>query len=63
MKTLKITTFWTPDEADCVYEFLGELKAAIWQVYGQEIEQLYEARRQEQMAGGQRDDFDDELLF
>jgi hypothetical protein len=41
VKTLKITTHWTPEEADCIYQFLGELQSAIWEAYGDDIEQMH----------------------
>jgi hypothetical protein len=49
MKTLKITTHWSDEEADCVYRLLGEIQAAIWESYGKEIDQLYQAHREEQL--------------
>jgi hypothetical protein len=48
MKTLKITTHWTTEEADCFYRLLDEIQSAIWESYGEEIEQLYQAQRKEQ---------------
>ena len=41
MKTLKITTHWTTEEADGIYRLLDDLQCAIWESYGQDIEQLY----------------------
>ncbi len=43
MKTLKITTHWTVEEADCVYQLLGVLQSAIWEEYGDDIEQMHRA--------------------
>ena len=48
MKVLKMTTHWTTEEADCLYRLLDELQSAIWEQYGKDIEQLYEAHREEQ---------------
>ena len=48
MKILKMTTHWTTEEADCLYRLLDELQSAIWEQYGKDIEQLYEAHREEQ---------------
>lgn len=49
MKILKITTHWTTEEADCLYRLLDEIQCAIWENYGKDIEQLYQAHREEQM--------------
>ena len=37
MKTLKITTFWTTEEAGNVYRLLDELQSAVWESYGEDI--------------------------
>jgi len=49
MKTLKMTTHWTPEEADCIDRLLCEFQAALWESYGDEIESLYQANREEQL--------------
>ena len=49
MKILKITTHWTADEADCVYQLLDEFRCAIWESYGHDIELLYRDRYEEQL--------------
>lgn len=49
MKTLKITTHWTVEEADCIYRLVDEFQCAIWESYGQDIEQLYQGHREEQL--------------
>ncbi len=43
MKTLKITTYWTAEQADCIYQLLGDLRAVLWDHYGDEIAEMYEA--------------------
>ncbi len=48
MKTLKITTYWTAEQADCIYQLLGDLRSVLWDHYGDEIAQLYEEIRIEQ---------------
>lgn len=63
MKILRITTHWTPEEADCVYQFLDELKEAIWEHYGEDIVQLYKTLQDEQQAGHEECDFNDEIPF
>ena len=49
MKILKITTHWTTEEADCIYQLLDEFRCAIWESYGDDIELLYRARHEEQL--------------
>lgn len=63
MKILRITTHWTPEEADCVYQFLDDLKEAIWQRYGEDILDLYKTIPDEQQAGPEESDFNDEIPF
>lgn len=49
MKILKLTTHWTTEEADCIYQLLDEFRCAIWDSYGNDIELLYQAQREEQL--------------
>ncbi len=42
MKTLKITTFWTPDEAVRIYETLELLQNAVRETYGSDITAFYQ---------------------
>ncbi len=37
MKTLRITTYWTTEQAEDIYMLLDDLKSAIWQSYGDDI--------------------------
>jgi len=48
MKTLRITTYWTAEQADCIYQLLGDLRVVLWEHYGDEIAALYEEVRIEQ---------------
>ncbi len=57
MKILKITTHWTAEEADCIYQ-LGELQSVIWQHYGDDIHHLYDLI-QEAQAENDENYFDD----
>lgn len=41
MKTLKITTHWTPDEAARIYDMLDLVQTAIWEAYGNDITEFY----------------------
>jgi hypothetical protein len=63
MKTLKITTHWTADQADCVYQLLGELRSELWEHYGDEIVKMYEAIRVEQRQHEGRVEVNHELRF
>lgn len=55
MKTLRITTHWSPEEADCVYQLLDELRVAVWQSYGEEITAMHKAIWEEEQQK-QKDD-------
>ncbi len=63
MKILKITTHWTAEEADCIYQLLDDMKVAIWECYGEEIIEMHKALRDEQLNDEDSDPFNDELLF
>jgi len=45
MKIIRIPTFWTAEQADTIYEFLGELRTAVWHEYHEDIEPLYDEGR------------------
>jgi hypothetical protein len=61
MKTLKITTHWTAEEAACVYEMLDLLKSAVWETYGNDISNVYIDITREQNEESEQ--FNDELNF
>ena len=63
MKTLKITTQWTPEEADCIYQFLDDFKQALWHCYGEDIVQLHKSIHAQQQERYEKKESDDELLF
>lgn len=63
MKSLKITTYWTAEEAHCVYQLLDELKSAVWESYGEEIQEMFNEIRCEQQNTEQNNEFDDEIDF
>jgi hypothetical protein len=62
MKILKITTYWSAEEADCIYQLLDELKEAVWAAYGEEILKMHQEIRDEK-AEAQCEDFNDEIQF
>ena len=65
MKTLRVTTYWTPEQADCVYQILDELKAAVWSSYGEEITEMHKAiwEEEQQERKEEEGNENDELLF
>lgn len=62
MKILKITTYWSPEEADCIYQLLDELKEVIWAAYGEDILKMHQEIRDEKTEA-QSEDFNDEIQF
>jgi len=62
MKTLKITTHWTPEEADCIYQFLDDFKSVLWENYGEDMVQMHKANQDEQQLC-REETFNDELPF
>lgn len=48
MKILRITTHWTPEEADCIFSFLDELQSMIWENYGDDLAQMYQQMSEDQ---------------
>lgn len=63
MRILKIATYWTPEEADCIYQFLGDFKEALWQSYGDDMIKMHQSILDKQQDYDTEKDFDDELLF
>ncbi len=63
MKTLRITTHWTAEQADCVYQLLGELRSALWEHYGDEIVKMYHTIRVEQRQREDSVEVNHELPF
>lgn len=63
MRIVKIQTYWTPEEADCIYRFLNECKEAVWQSYGDDIIKMHQSIHNEQQTCDAQSDFDDELPF
>lgn len=47
MKIMKLTTYWSAEEANTVYEFLEVLKEAVWDVYGDKIVAMHRAIHEE----------------
>lgn len=59
MKTVKITTHWTTEQAEDIYLLLDELKSGIWQSYGEDITAMHQKSvcEQKKMQG------DDEINY
>ncbi len=63
MKRLKITTYWSAEEAEGIYQLLDELKDAIWQSYGEDILEMHQTMLLEKQDGDEHKDFNDETPF
>ncbi len=63
MRILKITTHWTSEEADCIYQFLDEFKKAPWQCHGEDSVQMNKTLQDEKRTGNEERTFDDEPPF
>ncbi len=63
MKTLKITTHWSTEEADIIYRLLDDLQTAIWDSYGKDIEQMYHGFQEEQLELNMEEPVFDEIPF
>lgn len=62
MKILRIPTFWTAEQADTIYSFLGDLQAAVWQEYHEEIRQMYDEVK-EQAKSNANENWEDDIEF
>ncbi len=62
MRILKITTHWTPEEADCLFQFLDEFKEALWNSYGDDIVKMHQDIRDEQQKHDLERDVDERLF-
>ncbi len=62
MKIIRIPTFWTAEQADTIQEFLGELRAAVWQEYGEDIYKIYDDMATEAQQSIEND-LDDDSTF
>jgi hypothetical protein len=53
MKTLRITTHWTTEQAEDMFALLDDLKSAIWQSYGEDIVTMHREIAFEQKKEGE----------
>jgi hypothetical protein len=64
MKTIKLTTHWTTEQADDIYVLLGDFKEAIWQAYGEDILKMHQEIANEKIIEEEENNnFNDELPF
>jgi len=63
MKTVKITTHWTAEQAGNIYMLLDELKSLIWQSYGDDIIKMHRENAHEQLKEKESDQLNDDPLF
>jgi len=63
MKTIKLVTHWTTEQADDIYQLLGELQSSIWQSYGEDIVKMHQEIATEKFLEEENDPFNDELPF
>ncbi|MBC8386277.1 MAG: hypothetical protein H8E09_00375 [Gammaproteobacteria bacterium] len=63
MKTLRITTHWTTEQADDIYQLLDDLKTAIWEIYGEDIVTMHREIAFDQKKEGEKAEVKDEPFF
>jgi len=65
MKTLKINTHWTTEEADFIFTFLEEIQSMIWENYGDDLARIYQQISEEQRCMEKETDdiLNDEIPF
>jgi len=63
MRTVKITTHWTAEQAGHIYMLLDELKSLIWQSYGDDIIKMHRDNAHDQLKKEESDEFDDDPIF
>ena len=65
MKILKMATYWSAEEADCIYRLLEELQSIVWENYGDDITKMYQLMQAEQleMERERKEKIPDEIPF
>jgi hemerythrin superfamily protein len=63
MKILRITTHWSAEEAEYIYQLLDEFKDVLWQSYGEDILEMHKTRQLEKQNRDKLADFNNDPLF
>ncbi len=63
MKTLRITTHWTTEQAEDMFILLDDLKTAIWEIYGEDIVTMHREIAFDQKKEGENGEIKDEPFF
>ena len=63
MKILKITTHWSAEEAEGIYQLLNDFKDAIWQSYGEDILEMHKTMQLEKQNSDALEDSNNEKPF
>ncbi len=65
MKTSRLTTYWSAEEASTVIEFLDELREVLWAAHGPEIIEMYQsvAEKNAKEEAESNAEFDDKIEF
>jgi len=63
MKTLRITTHWTTEQAEDIYILLDDLKSVIWKNYGDDIVIMHREIAFEQKKEGENSEIKDDVFF
>jgi len=65
MKVTRLTTYWSPDEAATVIDFLDRLRDALWETYGEQITRMHQEEYEQRTQGSNScpPGFDDDIPF
>jgi len=65
MKSTRLTTYWTIDDAATVIDFLDLLRDALWETYGNQITQMYREAYDDRFQDPNQCEleFDDDIPF
>ena len=63
MKILRIATYWSTEEAECVYHLLDEIKVAVWAHYGQDILNMHHEQQEQQSMEEIDEELNDDIPF
>ncbi len=65
MKVTRLTTYWTVDEAATVIDGLDRLRDALWEIYGNQVTQMYREAYDDRFQDPNQCEleFDDDIPF